>query len=87
MTNKQIKKMLCLEGIFYGMNSLIYGISISVGILYIMCLYMIDTSIYSFNISFVNIVISVIATYIMIFISMEYSKKSIINKKLDNYVK
>ena len=36
MSNKGISKMFTLEGIFYGLDSIIYGVIISLVILYVM---------------------------------------------------
>ena len=48
MSNKQINKMLFLEGIFYGLNAIIYGVIISLIILYLMYLFMENTKLYLF---------------------------------------
>ena len=82
MSKKQLNRMLFLEGIFYGIASIILGIIISTVILYIMYLLMIETSLYNFSISWINIIYCIIATYIMIFITIVYSKNKVINKNV-----
>lgn len=80
MSKKQLNRMLFLEGIFYEIVSIILGIIISTAILYIMYLLMIETSLYNFNISWINIIYCTIATFIMIFITIVHSKNKVINK-------
>lgn len=82
MSKKQLNRMLFLEGIFYEIVSIILGIIISTVILYIMYLLMIETSLYNFSISWINIIYCIIATYIMIFITIVYSKNKVINKNV-----
>ena len=77
MSEKQINKMLILEGIFDGLDALIFGMLISVVILYIMYLFMIDIKIYKFTVSYANIAISVIVTYLVIFIAILNSKRKL----------
>ena len=82
MSKRKINKMLFLEGIFYGLRALIYGIIISTIILFIMYLFMIETKLYSFRISWINILYSCMATYLVIFIAIEHSKNKIVNKSI-----
>lgn len=70
MSNKQMRKMLNLEILFFGMSSIFYGLVFSIGIIYIMYLYMIETNIYAFTLPWKNIIFLVIAIYIVIFIAM-----------------
>ena len=77
MSKKQMKKMLILEGLFYGAISLIIGFIISIIILYIMYINMIDTDLYKFTISIPIIVLIIFSIYLVIFISMWYAKKQI----------
>ena len=87
MSKRKINKMLFLEGIFYGLRALIYGIIISTIILFIMYLFMIETKLYNFSISWINILYSCIATYLVIFIAIEHSKNKIVNKNIIDDIK
>lgn len=87
MSKRKINKMLFLEGIFYGLRALIYGIIISTIILFIMYLFMIETKLYSFRISWINILYSCMATYLVIFIAIEHSKNKIVNKNIIDDIK
>ncbi len=75
MSEKQINKMLFLEGIFYGIDSIVYGALISLVILYVMYLIMIDTTVYAFKFQVVNMLLAIVAVYLVIFIAMFFAKK------------
>ena len=77
MSEKQINKMLILEGVFYGLDALIFVILITVVILYIMYLFMTNISIYKFTVSCINIAISIIVTHLVIFITILSSKRKL----------
>ena len=77
MSNKGISKMFTLEGIFYGLDSIIYGVLISLVILYIMYMSMIETNIYMFKIPWENIGISALVMYVVIFMAMSFAKRKI----------
>ena len=77
MSNKGISKMFTLEGIFYGLDSIIYGVLISLVILYIMYMVMIETNIYMFKIPWLNIGISALVMYVVIFMAMSFAKRKI----------
>lgn len=77
MSNHQINKMLFLEGIFYGLDSLIFGILISMILIYIIYLFMVDIEFYKLSMPYVNIIISIVAVYIIIFYSIISAKKKL----------
>jgi len=81
MSSKQVKKMMRLEGIFYGLDAVIYGTLISILVLFIMHVLMFDMRAYAFIIPWKEILGTTIVTYIIIFISMWGSMKRI--KKLN----
>ncbi len=80
-------KMMFLEGIFYGLDSIIYGNLISIAILYVMYLFMIDTKLYYFSIPWLNIGICALITYIVIFIAITNAKRKIKNRNLIDDIK
>lgn len=82
MSNRQLNKMLFLEGIFYGLDGIIYGILISIVILYVMYVRIIDTKLYTFNVPWKYIGISVLVTYLEIFLAMYNSKRKIKNNNI-----
>ena len=87
MSKKQMKKMLILEGLFYGATSLIIGIIISVIILYVLYINMLDTNFYKFTISIPIIVTTIISIYLVIFGSIWYAKKQVDKDSISNVIK
>lgn len=77
MTEKGFKKMLNLECIFYGTKSLLYGLPISIFICYLMNKSFNYQSYMLFNIPWIGIIISIIAVYLVVYITMIYSRKQI----------
>ena len=77
MTEKGFKKMLNLECIFYGTKSLLYGLPISMIICYLMNKSFNYQSYMLFNIPWLGIVISIIAVYLVVYITMIYSRNQI----------
>ena len=83
MSEKQINKMMRLEGVLYGLDSIFYGVVISLAILFITYPKMgIDISRNPFEIPWFNIGICIIAVYATIFISMRSAKKKFANKNI-----
>ena len=87
MSNKQIKKMLFLEGLCYGLDSIIYGIMISVVALYIIYLTIEENNIYAFNIEWNNLALAFGVMYLVIFASVLYAKNKIKNKNMIDEIK
>ena len=77
MTEKGFKKMLNLECIFYGTKSLLYGLPISIFICYLMNKSFNYQSYMLFNIPWIGIIISIIAVYLVVYITMIYSRNQI----------
>ncbi len=77
MTDKAFKKMLNLECIFYGTKALLYGIPIGVGICYLINKGFGNLLEFAFNLPWSAIIISIIAVYIVVFITMIYSSSRI----------
>lgn len=86
-SNKQINKMIFFEGLFYGIESLVYGIAISIGILFLMYILMIDTAYNSFNVPWINIIICIVCTYSIVFISIYRARNRIKEKNIIDEVK
>lgn len=87
MSNKQIRKMMFLEGIFYGGDSIIYGSLISIAILYIMYIFMINTKLYYFSIPWKNIGICAFVIYVCIFTAIANAIKKIKDKNIIDEVR
>ena len=76
MSNKQVNKMLLLEGLFYGMEAIILGSIISIVILYVMHTIILGNA-YLFKINLINILISIAIMYAIIFLTITYSKRKL----------
>lgn len=87
MSNRQIHKMLFLEGLFYGLDCIIYGILISVALLYIIYLTMEENNIYGFNIKWNNLALAFGIMYLVIFVSVLYAKNKIKNNNIIDEIK
>lgn len=83
MSEKQLNKMLFLEGIFYGLDAIIYGFLISTVLLYLR--YLSDEyarNMQVFAIPWVDYAISIALVYIMIFSALNRAKKKIENNNI-----
>ena len=77
MSQKQISKMLSIEGIFYGAKACMYGIVISLLILVIMYYNIEDYNYYKLSIPWGNIGLCIIVVYSIIFFATWYAKRKI----------
>lgn len=82
VSNKQTNKILALEGLFYGLDSLIYGISISVFLQFILYHLTTNSSLYGFHIPWKNILICIVFVYLVIFLAIIIAKKKLIKKNI-----
>ncbi len=73
MTDKSFNKMLNLECIFYGTKSLLYGIPIGVVLCYLLNKAFGETITYMFKIPYSSILISIVAVYLIVFLTMAYA--------------
>ena len=77
MTSKEFKRMIRLESIFMGAKSLLFGISIGVGLSYLEYKPLLGDQGLSFDIPILAIIISIIVVYLLITILMKYSMSKI----------
>lgn len=87
MSKEQLNKMFILEGIFYGISSVILGGMISLAILYTLYKNMIDIELYAFSFPWINFVIAIIAVYMVIFIGIGYAKGQIKKENISELIK
>ena len=88
MSNKQINKMMILEGIFYGIDSVFFGTVISFIIVFIMYHQMnIDARIYQFDISWIDLGMCICSVYSIIFIAIINAKKKFSNNNIIDEIK
>ena len=77
MTSKEFSRMIRLESIFMGAKSLLFGISIGVGLSYLEYKPLLGDQGLSFDIPILAIIISIIVVYVLITILMKYSMSKI----------
>jgi putative ABC transport system permease protein len=76
-SNKKLNKIMNLECLFYGINAVIFGVFISIWILYVLYIRMVETSLLAFEIPILNIIICIIALYLLIYLALNKAKKQI----------
>lgn len=77
MTDKAFRKMLDLECLFYGTKALLYGLPIGIGICYLINQGFGNLIEFTFSLPWNSIIISIIAVYLVVFITMLYSSSKI----------
>ena len=87
MSDKQLRKMLVLEGLFYGAISIIMGLIISIIVLYVLSTRMINTQTYGFIIPSPIIILTIISVYTIIFFSIWCGKRQAIKDNLSDIIK
>ncbi|WP_165998535.1 ABC transporter permease [Bacillus sp. Cs-700] len=77
MTPKGFNKMMNYESIFYGMKAILYGIPISIAIMYLMYLSFRSTFVYGFTLPWMSLLLVIIAIFIIVGSAMFYSIKKL----------
>lgn len=77
MTDKQFRKMLDLECVFYGTKALLYGLPIAIFIGYLLNQFFGATATFIFELPWDSILICIISVYLVVFITMLYSSKKV----------
>ncbi len=89
MSNKQINKMVILEGIFYGLDAIFYGILLSLIILWSNAIYTKITYKYaqSFHIPWIEIGIVITIIYTVIFLSIKNARRKMRQSNIIDEIK
>ena len=77
MTDKQFKRMLNLECVFYGTKALLYGLPISILICFLINRGFGNAITFIFTLPWSSIIISILAVYIIVFATMIYSSRKV----------
>ena len=77
MTDKQFKKMLDLECIFYGTKALIFSLPIGILLSYLINKGFMGTVSFAYIFPWKAILISIIAVYVVVYITMKYARKKV----------
>ncbi|UTR16520.1 FtsX-like permease family protein [Salipaludibacillus sp. LMS25] len=73
MTPKSFNKMIRYESMFYGLKSLLYGLPISIGIMYLLHRSMMSTFDYRFELPWMSILFVIVAVFVIVGSAMLYS--------------
>ncbi len=77
LTPKGFNKILYFESIFFGLKSLLYGIPVSLGIVYLLCKAFDGMAEQKFVIPWDSIGVAVIGVFIIVFITMWYASRKL----------
>jgi putative ABC transport system permease protein len=77
MTPKGFKKMINYESIFYGVKALLYGLPISIAVMYLIHRALMHTFQYGFTLPWVSIVYVIIAVFVIVGSAMLYSSAKV----------
>jgi len=77
ITPKSFNRMLNYESIFYGLKALLYGLPISITIMYLIYRVLMDNFEFAFTLPIINIGIVVISVFLIVGIAMLYSSHKI----------
>src|SRR5690625_6655235 len=77
MTPKGFNKMINYESIFYGAKSLLYGLPISIGIMYLIHKSMMDSFAYPFSLPWLRIFYVIVVVFIIVGSAMLYSSSKV----------
>ncbi|WP_078556328.1 ABC transporter permease [Bacillus alkalicellulosilyticus] len=77
MTPKSFTKMICYESVFYGLKALLYGIPVSIGVMYLLHKAMMHTFEYSFTLPWSSIIFVIIAVFVVVGSAMLYSMSKV----------
>ena len=73
MTSKEFNKMIFLESFFFCFKSLIIGIPIGICLSYLIYLSFNQEIMFSFDVPYKGIIISIVLVFVLIFTLMKYS--------------
>lgn len=77
MTPKGFNKMINYESIFYGLKSILYGLPISIGIMYLVYKALMNSFSYGFTLPWLSILFCFIAVFIIVSSAMLYSSSKV----------
>jgi putative ABC transport system permease protein len=87
MTDKDFKKMIRFESLFYGLKSLLYGLPLGILIDYFMFRNAGSLFVYDYELPFKPILICVVFVFVIISITMTYATKKIKNDNIIDVIK
>jgi len=73
MTPKAFTKMMNFESLFYGIKALLYGIPISIGVMYLIHYSMMNAFNFNFSLPWMDLLYVIIAVFLIVSLAMLYS--------------
>ncbi|MFJ7746350.1 ABC transporter permease [Peribacillus sp. NPDC097295] len=77
MTPKGFNKMIHYESIFYGIKSLLYGLPISIGVMYLIYIALINSFNLKFTLPWISFIYVIVAVFIMVSTTMLYASSKV----------
>lgn len=77
MTPKGFNKMIRYESIFYGLKALMYGLPVSIGLMYLMHIALSDGFVLTFRVPWIPMGIVIIAVFLIVSVSMLYASSKL----------
>lgn len=77
MTPKGFNKMINYESIFYGIKSLLYGLPISIGVIYLIYKALMNSFQFEFTLPWISIIYVIMAVFIMVSTTMLYASSKV----------
>ncbi len=77
MTPKGFNKMINYESIFYGIKSLLYGLPISIGVMYLIYKALMNSFQFEFTIPWISIMYVIVAVFIIVSSTMLYASSKV----------
>lgn len=77
MTPKGFNKMINYESIFYGIKSLLYGLPISIGVIYLIYKALMNSFQFEFTLPWISILYVIVAVFIMVSTTMLYASSKV----------
>ncbi|WP_106767558.1 FtsX-like permease family protein [Paenibacillus faecalis] len=75
MTPKTMKRMIRFEGLFYGIKSLLYGLPISLGVIFLIYKILSRNFSFDFTLPWVDIIIAVVGVFFIVGMTILYATK------------
>jgi len=87
MTPKGFSKMINYESIFYGLKSLLYGLPVSIVIMYLIYRSLMNSFSYTFTLPWVSMLFVVVAVFIIVGLAMMYSSSKVKRENIIDAIK
>ncbi len=77
ITPKGFNKMLNYESIFYGLKALLYGLPVSIGVMYLMHMVLRNAFSFAFTIPVTSLIVVIVAVFVIVGMAMFYSSRKV----------